>query len=220
MPTLFRVDSSIRIEGSVSRAVADTAEAAWQTAHPDGSVVRRDLAIAPLPAEAWPIAAGAGYVPADQRTPEQVETVALVEALADQLLDADSYLITSPLYNFGISQYLKTWIDLLITDARFGPTGGRPLAGRPAVLVVARGGGYGPGTPRAGWDHATGWVRRILSDVWGLRVETVEAELTLAAVNPAMADLVGLAEESLAAAHRAASLHGRTLADRLQDAAA
>lgn len=220
MTTLFRLDSSIRTEGSVSRAVADTTEAAWQAAHPDGLVVRRDLSIAPLPAQAWPIAAGAGYVPADQRTPEQVETLALVEALADQLLDADSYLITSPLYNFGVSEYLKTWFDLVLTDARFGPGAGQPLAGRPAVLVVARGGGYGPGTPRAGWDHATGWVQRILSDVWGMRVETVEAELTLAGVNPAMADLVGLAEESLAAAHLAAAEHGRSLADRLQAAAA
>lgn len=215
MATLFRVDSSIRTEGSTTRAVADSVVQGWSAQHPDGTVNRRDLGLSPLPAEAWAIAAGAGYVPADQRTVEQVDAMALASTLADELVAADSYVITSPLYNFGVSQHLKNWVDLLITDPQMAPGKPSAIAGRSAVLVVARGGGYGPGTPRAGWDHATAWVQRTLGEVWGLSVETVETELTLAAVNPAMADLVGLAEESLTAAHAAASTQGRTLAERL-----
>lgn len=219
MTTLFRLDTSIRVEGSVSRAVADTVQRTWQADHGDGTVTRRNIGLEPLPAEAWAIVAGTRFVPAEQWTAEQTEAVALARTLADELLAADSYLITSPLYNFGISQHLKSWFDLLITDPRLSPAAGPALAGRPAVLVVARGGGYGPGTPRAGWNHATAWVQRILGDVWGMSVETVEAELTLARANPAMADLVGLADSSLAAAHAAAEEHGRTLAQRLRAAA-
>ena len=48
-----------------------------------------------------------------------------------------------------------------------------------------RGGGYGAGTPREGWDHATPYLLRILGDVWGADVTLVEAELTLADVVPA-----------------------------------
>ncbi|MDX6262016.1 MAG: FMN-dependent NADH-azoreductase, partial [Kribbellaceae bacterium] len=43
MTTLLRVDASIRVDGSVSRALADSAEAAWRAEHPDGVVVHRDL---------------------------------------------------------------------------------------------------------------------------------------------------------------------------------
>jgi hypothetical protein len=52
--TLFRLDSSIRTEGSVSREIADTVEAAWKQHHPDGQVVRRDVGLAPLPSDTWP----------------------------------------------------------------------------------------------------------------------------------------------------------------------
>ncbi|MDX2778035.1 NAD(P)H-dependent oxidoreductase, partial [Streptomyces caniscabiei] len=50
---LFRLDASIRTEGSVSRALADTAEQAWLAEHPGGVVTRRDLGVEPLPGDAW-----------------------------------------------------------------------------------------------------------------------------------------------------------------------
>jgi len=44
---------------------------------------------------------------------------------------------------------------------------GQLLAGRPVVLATVRGGAYGTGTPREGWDHSIGYLRRMLADVWG-----------------------------------------------------
>jgi FMN-dependent NADH-azoreductase len=79
-------------------------------------------------------------------------------------------------------------------------------------VVVSRGGGYGPGTPREGWDHGTGWLVRILRDVWGADVSVVEAELTLAEVVPAMAELRPLAAQKRAEAHEAAEKLGAALA--------
>jgi len=78
--------------------------------------------------------------------------------------------------------------------------------------VISRGGGYGPGTPRAGWDHATPYLTRIFADSWGLDLKVVEAELTLAPVVPAMADLIPLHERSLSAAHAKAQTDSRHLA--------
>lgn len=203
---LFRLDASIRIDGSVSRQVADTAERSWLAEHPGGTVIRRDVGREPLPADAW--AAAVARDGTDERTRAGRD---LAATLADELIESDAYLLAVPLYNFGAPQHVKTWVDLVIADPRLGPGGTRPLAGRPAVLVVARGGGYGPGTPREGWDHATPWLRRILSDVWGLDLRLSEAELTLAEVNPAMADLRPLAQRSLLDAHRAAEDHAREL---------
>ena len=215
--TLLRVDSSIRTEGSVSRAVADSLEEAWSSHHP-GPVVRRDLGLDPLPAQAWGAAVGAGTTPEAERTPQQRAAVAFAAALADEVLAADAIVVGAPLYNFGVPQHLKSWIDLLITDPRLGP-GTTPLAGRPLALVIARGGGYGPGTPRAGWDHATPYLQQIFGAVFGADVTVVEAELTLAAVVPAMASLVPEAERLRGLAHEIAAETGRALAERVAVAA-
>lgn len=206
---LFRLDASIRTSESVSRVVADTVESAWRTHHPaatDAVVTRRDLGAEPLPPHAWRSILTGATGPDDQAA-----AIALAASLVDEVIAADAYLFAVPLYNLGVPFDVKTWIDLLIADPRMSP-GQQPLAGRPAVLVCARGGGYGPGTPRDGWDHSTPYLRRILGDVFGLELRIVEAELTHAGVDPAMAGLRDLAAQSLAQAHAKAREYGRYLA--------
>ena len=208
--SLFRLDASIRSQGSVSRALADVVEASWREARPDAPVTHRDLGVEPLDARAWALAVTARQVP----TPsvEQRAAVDLATELVDELIDADALLFAVPLYNFGISQHVKTWVDLVLTDPRLAAAGERPLAGRPAVAVVVRGGAYGPGTPREGWDHASGWIRRILADVWGLDLRVVEREFTLVGVNPALDEFIELADTMRHEAERLAAQHGRHLA--------
>jgi FMN-dependent NADH-azoreductase len=211
--TLLRIDASIRTEGSVSRDVADSLESAWRERH-DDAVVRRDLGSDPLPAAAWAAAVSAGGTPESERTPQQRAAVAFAAGLADELLGADAIVVASPLYNFGVPQHLKTWIDLVLTDPRLAPRT-VPLTGRPLALVIARGGGYGPGTPRAGWDHATPYLRQIFGAVLGADVTLIEAELTLATVTPAMAGLVDEARRVRVRAHERAAEAGRALAERV-----
>ena len=88
----------------------------------------------------------------------------------------------------------------------------------PAVLVTVRGGSYAAGTPREGWDHATGWMRRILEDVWQFDLRVVEREFTLVGVNPALDSFADLAAEMRHEAERIARQHGRSLAAALQAA--
>jgi FMN-dependent NADH-azoreductase len=209
--SLFRLDASIRVEGSASREIADIVEREWRAGNPDAPVTRRHLGTEPVPADAWGRAVSAAYVPAGQRTPEQAEAVALAARLTDELVDAEALLFAVPLYNFGVSQHFKTYADLVISDPRMGPGGEQPLAGKPAVLVTVRGGNYGAGTPREGWDHATGWMRRILGDVWGLDLRVVEREFTLVGVNPALDQFTEVAAELKAAAEQEAAEHGRLL---------
>jgi FMN-dependent NADH-azoreductase len=77
---------------------------------------------------------------------EQRAALALAAALTDELVAADALLFAAPLYNFGVSQHFKTWADIVITDPRMAAGAPRVLAGKPAVLVTARGGNYRPGT--------------------------------------------------------------------------
>src|SRR5689334_2170372 len=101
---LYRLDASIRVEGSHSRAIADIV----------------------------------GRTPDDSRTDEQRAALALAATLTDELAAADALLFAAPLYNFGVSQHFKAWVDMVVTDPRMA-AGTQPiLAGKPAVLVTAR----------------------------------------------------------------------------------
>ena len=219
MNTVFRLDASIRQDGSVTRAVADTLESTIADELGDPTILRRDVGHDPVASTLWPAAAFAGFTPEDDRTAEQRVALAAAAELGDEIAAADVLIFAVPMYNFGVSQHFKTWLDLVLTDPRFAPGSTQPLAGRPAFLVTARGGGYGEGTPREGWDHATGWMRRILEDVWGLDLDVIETELTLAEVTPQMADLRELAREQLAESHDTARKNGRSVTLKLRSAA-
>jgi FMN-dependent NADH-azoreductase len=209
--SLYRLDASIRVEGSHSRAIAGIVEQEWRNAHPDEAVIRRHVGVDPIPSTAWTTAVFAGYTAEEARTDEQRAAQALAATLTDELIAADALLFAVPLYNFGVSQHFKTWVDMVVTDPRMA-AGTQPiLAGKPAVLVTVRGGNYREGTPREGWDHATGWMRRILADVWHLDLKVVETEFTLVSVNPALDQFKDMARELREEAEEQAHRHGREL---------
>jgi FMN-dependent NADH-azoreductase len=211
--SLFRLDASIRTEGSVSRQIADLVEQGWRDGHPDEEIIRRHVGTEPIPSTYWPLAAFAGYTPAENQSQEQQDAVALATTLADELISADALLFAVPLYNFGVSQHFKTYVDMVITDPRLGSGAPEPLLkGKPAELVVVRGGRYAAGTPREGWDHATGWIRRILEDVWQLDLSIVETEFTLVGVNPALDQFKDIAAQLRIEAEELARQHGAALA--------
>lgn len=212
--SLFRLDASIRTEGSTSRALGDVVEAEWTAAHPDAAITRRHIGVDPIPATAWADAVAASMTPEADRTLQQVAAVELAATLADELIGADNLLFAVPLYNFGVSQHFKAYVDLLITDPRLAPGAPDALAGKPAVLVTVQGGNYAAGTPREGWDHATSWMRRILEDVWKLDLEVVTRAFTLVGVNPALDQFADIADELRDLAERNAADSGRKLAAR------
>ena len=209
--SLYRLDASIRVEGSHSRAIADIVEQEWRTTHPDVPITRRHIGVDPIPATAWGTAVFAGRTPEVARTDEQKAALALAATLTDELIAADTLLFAVPLYNFGVSQHFKTWVDLVITDPRMAAGTPPLLAGKPAVLVTVHGGNYRPGSHREGWDHATGWMRRILADVWHLDLQVVVADLTMVGVNPALDQFEDLASRMRQEAEEQAHRYGRQL---------
>lgn len=206
--SLFRLDASIRVDGSASRELADAVESEWVTAHPGDAVVRRHVGTEPLPATAWGEAVAGSMTPEDARTPEQRGALSLAAELVDELRAADAVLLAVPLYNYGVSQHLKAWVDLVVAGSSPGT---RLLEGTPAVLATVRGGSYGAGTPREGWDHSTAYLRRVLADVWGADLTVVERELTLVGVNPALDAFTEQAAVMHAEALSAAREAGRAL---------
>jgi FMN-dependent NADH-azoreductase len=213
--SLFRLDASIRIDGSTSRALGDIVEREWRAGHPHAEVTRRHLGTDPIPSTSWAEAVAGSMTPSDARTPGQQAAAALAATLTDELEGADALLFAVPLYNFGVSQHFKTYVDLVLTDPRMAPGQPSAIAGKPAVLVTVQGGNYAAGTPREGWDHATAWMRRILEDVWQLDLEVVTREFTLVGVNPALDQFTDIADELKSLAEARAVDHGRNLAARM-----
>jgi FMN-dependent NADH-azoreductase len=203
MPHLLHIDSSIQGERSVSRGLTARAAAVWRAAHPGGTVTYRDLGANPLP-HLDTAAAMSRRVPPDQHTPAQATSWALAETLVDEIKGADTILLGLPLYNFGPPSTVKAWVDHLIAPGLSldAETHAGLLGGRDLLVLAARGGGYAPGTPREGWDHAEQWLPHGLH-LTGLEPRFITAELTLADVTPAMEAFRPLAAESLTAAQHA-----------------
>src|SRR5260370_28700990 len=84
--SLYRLDTSIRVQGSHSRAIADIVEQEWRRARLGDPVIRRHGGVDPIPATAWATAVFAGRTPPESLTEEQRAALALASTLADELI--------------------------------------------------------------------------------------------------------------------------------------
>ncbi|MFK0171078.1 FMN-dependent NADH-azoreductase [Streptomyces sp. NPDC090306] len=219
MATLLHIDSSVFPQGaSSSRAVTEAFRAAWQQEHPEGTVVYRDLNSEPVP-HLTTESATAGFAAPDTHTPEQAAAFAGRLRLIEELEQADAVLIGAPMYNFAIPSTLKAWLDNVILMGRTAGAEDTSIKGKPVTVVASRGGAYGPGTPREGFEYVQNYLRAVLVDALGLDAEFIVPELTMAPQNPAMADLVPLYEASRASALEDAATLGRRTAERTATAA-
>ena len=216
MATLLHIDASLYPGGaSASRTVTAAFADAWREAHPDGTVVHRDLAADPLP-HMNGLTVSAAFAAPEDHSEAQAAAHAARLALVEEAEAADAIVIGAPMYNFGLASSLKAWLDQIIL---MGRTSGGPdtqsLAGKPVVIVASRGGSYEPGTPREEMEFVKNYLAAVLSAHLGITPEFITIQLTLAATTPAMAELIPLAEQSRAEALAQADAKARELAARL-----
>src|ERR1700694_2412978 len=116
MPPLLHLDSS-PLEGSISRELTREFVKPWQTPHPDGTVIYRDLAAKPpKPVDtAWIYSS---FTPEASRTPEQKAALATSDELIAELERADQYVIGVAMHNFSIPSVLKLWVDQIVRSGR------------------------------------------------------------------------------------------------------
>ncbi|QDN62996.1 FMN-dependent NADH-azoreductase [Streptomyces sp. RLB3-17] len=214
MATLLHIDSSVFPgEASSSRSVTDAFRRAWEEQHPQGTVIYRDLAAAPVPhitADAW----SAGYAAPREHTPEQSAAFAARVKLIEELEQADAVLIGAPMYNFSIPSTLKAWLDNVLLLGR--TAGETPSAqGTPVIVVASRGGSYAAGTPREDYEFVQNYLEAVLKNTLGLDLDFIVPELTMAPRRPAMSELVPLYEASRKRAFEDATAKARQLGGRL-----
>lgn len=218
MATLLHIDSSIfPVAESASRQVAETFRAAWLQQHPQGRIISRDLAQSPVSH----IDAGAqyaGYVDPAAHSAEQAAAFAERRELIEELEAADAVLVGAPMHNLSVPSSLKAWIDNVVLMGRTA-MGQATLAGTPVTVIASRGGAYGPGTPRDGFDYVQNFLQAVFGTLLDMEVDFIVPELTGAPTDPKMAELVPLFEASRERADGEATLRGNELATHLANAA-
>jgi FMN-dependent NADH-azoreductase len=164
MSKLLHIDSSPLYGRSVSRQLTAAFVTQWKSAHPNGTVVDRDLnatTVPPVTAE-W---VGAAYTPEEARTSQQKDMLALSDTLLTELEQADEYVFGVPMHNFGVPSVLKLWIDQIARVGRtFSYENGTPkglLTGKKATFIVATGGIYDPQTQMASFNFVEPYLRSV-----------------------------------------------------------
>ena len=202
MTNLLHIDSSIQGAASVSKEMTASYADAWRAAHPDGGYRYRDLALEPVP-HLDVLAHAAAQVERAEHTEEQRVAFKHTAELVDEARWADTILIGAPMYNFTVSSLLKVWMDrLFVPEHMVDPATGRGLlSDKKVVIATARGGAYGPGTPREQLDFQEPYLRGVLSQIGLLDITFVHTEMTLAETVPALAQFKDFADQSKRAAH-------------------
>lgn len=170
---VLRIDASARVEGSVTRQLADRMVDGMRKRIPM-TVIQRDTAQGlPFVDAAW---VDANLADPDARDASQREALAGSDALVAEVMAADVLLIATPVYNFGVPASLKAWIDQ-IARARLtfryteqGPQG--LLTGKKVYILTATGGTE----VGSAIDFATPWLRFVLGFLGITDVEVIAAD--------------------------------------------
>ena len=167
----------LRIDSSSATATSVTRQLSFELIEKIGggaNVVVRDLTEAPATlSEGW---LGAAYTPAEARSDEQKDLLALSDALVGELQAADTIVIGAPIYNFSVPAALKLWIDQV---ARVGVTfnytenGPKGLLEGKKAYIVAASGGVPIGSPV---DFAVPFLKQFLNFIGITDIEVVGAE--------------------------------------------
>ena len=175
MTNILHITASIRSDAdSISRSLGNRLVETL-AAQSGASVTTRDLAANDLPyvsAERF----AANLTPAADRTPEQAALAEIADTLIAELQAADTIVIASPIYNFGVPASLKAWADLVAragTTFKYtesGPVG--LLTGKTAYIAIASG-----GTPVGSEiDFMSSWLKFFLGFLGITDVEVVAAD--------------------------------------------
>ncbi len=182
MPTLLRIDSSSRRDGSHSRALADAFEMAWSRRFPGARIHRRDLATNPIGHIHEATIAGF-YTPADKLDETLKGAVALSDQLIDEVNAADTVLIATPMYNFTVPSALKSWIDQIVRINRtfsYDGTNFTGLVKAKRIVVVTAFGAGGYDGALAGADFVTPYLKFLFGFLGVADVTVIPAEATTA----------------------------------------
>jgi FMN-dependent NADH-azoreductase len=186
---LLEIQSSVRLEKSISRRLSSQFVQAWKTAHPDAEHKLRDVGINPPshPTELWTVA---NYTLSSTRTPEMIAVLANSEQLIEELFWASHLLLGVPMYNFSVPSNFKTYLDNVVRVGRTFTFDSTKLTfqglvtGKKALVIIPSAANYAPNTPLAKMDFCEPYLKATLNFIG------IDAVTVIAVPNQFMSDEV------------------------------
>ncbi len=185
MSTLLYLQASPRGERSKSGRVGNEFAHAYREHHPGDEVRTLNLFETDLmPFDGLAVRAKYTVLHGDHHTGEERAAWAEVERVARDFASADKYLLTTPMWNFGIPYRLKQYIDIIVQPGltfSFSPEAGYQglVTGKPILVVYARGGDYAAEASRA-VDLQKQYMELILGFIGFTDIRSIVIEPTLA----------------------------------------
>jgi FMN-dependent NADH-azoreductase len=185
MTKVLYIEASPRKKRSSSIAVANTFLDSYKAVHPQDEIITVDLWKKELPPfDGDAIDAKYAVMHKQPHTAEQAKAWKAVVDIIEEFKDADKYIISLPMWNFGIPYKLKHYIDLVVQPGltfSFSPeTGYKGLVtGKKIQLIYARGGAYGSGTGAEFLDLQTQYMKTILGFIGFENIDAILVEPTL-----------------------------------------
>lgn len=184
MANLLYVESSPRKQRSASIEVARAFLDAYRASHSDHTIETIDVWNLALPEfDGAAIEAKYAGIEGRERTDEQKRVWKTIESLARPFKEADTIVISAPMWNWGIPYKLKHLIDvvsqkdILFTFDERGLLG--LLTGKKAVLVLAKGIDYAPESASRSWDVQTSYLTVWLNSNGITDITLIPVEKTL-----------------------------------------
>lgn len=185
MAKLLYIESSPRKARSKSINVAKAFLDAYQAANPGDEIVVIDLWKKQLPDVDGPtLDAKYQVLHGQDFDADQAKAWQRVVEVCDEFKSGDKYLISLPMWNFGIPYKLKHYIDVIAQPGQtfaFDPATGYSglVTGKPVAVIYARGGAYGG--EASSMDHQKPYVEQILGFFGFTDIHSIIIEPTLAA---------------------------------------
>ena len=183
MANLLYIQASPR-ERSKSTQVAKAFLESYRQTHPDDAITTINLFEKDLPAfDGVAVQAKYTIMHGNDKTHEEVKAWVAVEAVIDEFKDADKYLISLPMWNFGIPYRLKHYLDVLIQPGytfTVNDSGYQGLVtGKPVAVVYARGGAYSEGSGAEAYDMQKKYLELALGFIGFDEIHSVVVEPTM-----------------------------------------
>lgn len=185
MERLLYIEASPRKDRSASLKVAGTFIDEYKKSHPQDKVDTIDLWTSDLPSfDGETINAKYAILHGEQHSEPQKNAWKAVEDVINNFKNADKYLFSLPMWNFGIPYRLKHFIDVLVQPGHtfsFSPEEGYKglITGKPAVLIYARGGAYKTGTEAENMDFQKRYMELVLGFIGFTDIRSIVIEPTL-----------------------------------------
>lgn len=186
MATLLHIHASLRGAASYSLRTAEAFLESYRTSHPDDTIRTLDLATDPIPQfDALASAGKYRILHGQTHTEGEAQAWKAIEAAIEDFKKADKLVLSSPMWNFGVPYRLKQYFDVIVQPGytfSFSPDTGYTglVTGRPAKLILARGGEYLPGSEAAALDFQRPYLECILRFIGFTDIGAIVVEPTLA----------------------------------------